>query len=83
MRSIPPYSHHPRGPRVSAAPAAPARDMKGCTQTHNPVPHSAVSSATASPEAVVHFLRQVLEVATVLVGLAVFCGLALFFLVLA
>ena len=82
MRSVPPYAHYPRKMRVSAAPTASARDHGDCAQTHSAT-HSAVSSATASPEAVVHLLRQVVEAATVLLGLAVFGGLAFFFLVLA
>lgn len=82
MRSIPPYAHYPREPRGFVAPTASARDHGDCADTRSVTP-SAVNSATASPEAVVHFLRQVVEAATVLLGLAVFGGLAFFLLVLA
>lgn len=50
MRSIPPYSHHPREPRVSAAPTVSAQHSEeGSTQAHV-IPSQPCS--TASPEVV-------------------------------
>lgn len=49
MRSIPPYSHHPREPRVSAAPTVSAQHSGDCAQTHV-IPSQPCS--TASPEVV-------------------------------